>query len=250
MTVALFLSLMILLLAFFIVLVSMSTIEEKKKEEVLSSIHSTFGPMPSGRSPFYTVGGIASKSSAPMTPLEADYRQIRKLAYSEIGQDKVRLMADTGRRVIILRSQILFDPEGVNLKAEAVPFLKGLAAIIERSSYLVEVNGYTDDIDPAPGGPARNNWGLSGLRALAVVKFLQANGVALERLAAYGYGPLNPLKPNTTAANRILNHRVELVLDETLVSDVDELRVLKAPGRLRFRGFIFDLFGRPAEEAP
>lgn len=246
-TVTLFLSLMILLLAFFIVLVSMSRIEEKKKADVLQSIRSTFGFLPGGRSPFPSLGGVVSKASDPVSRLEQDIIRIKKLSFDTMGRDKVHLKTDGGRRVVLLNSQDLFDPEGIALKPGAEKFLTGLAAIIAPSPYWIEVGGHTDDIGPGPESPARNNWQLSGLRALAVVKSLAAAGVANRRLAAIGYGPLVPLKPNDSAKNRRANHRVEIVLDQTLAEEAEKLRRIRGPGRLLYRGFSFDLFGNPVE---
>jgi len=245
--VTLFLSLMILLLAFFIVLVSMSRIEEKKKVDVLESIKSTFGFLPGGSSPFPSLGGIVSKASDPVSKLEQDFIKIKQLTFDTLGQDKVQLLTDGGRRVVVLDSEDLFDPEGVELKPEAGPFLKGLAAIVAPSPYWIEVGGHTDDIDPGPLSPARNNWQLSGLRALAVVKFLAAAGVANRRLEAIGYGPLAPLKPNDSAENRRANHRIEIVLDQSLAEEAEGLRLIR-PGSLLYRGFSFDLFGKPEEQ--
>ncbi len=247
MTVTMFLALMILVLAFFIVLVSMSRIEEKKAEDALRSINSTFGVLPGGKSPFFSMGGVLSKTQEPMSRVEADYRQIKELAYRTQGRDKINLQSDGARRIVVLNNDVLFDTESIRLKPEAEPFLKGLAAIIQGSEYWVEVAGYTDDIEPRPGGSIADNWALSGFRALAVARFMEAQGVDRKRLAAFGYGPINPIKPNDSGPNRARNHRVEIVLDQTLAGDVDELRLLKKPGKFRYRGFTFDLFNRPVE---
>ncbi len=120
--------------------------------------------------------------------------------------------------------------------------MRDLAGIIKKSEYWIEVSGYTDDIDPRPGGPVSDNWALSGYRALAVVRFLEANGVPRDRLAAFGYGPINPFKPNNSGPNRALNHRVEIVLDQSMAADVEELRLLEKPGKFHYQGFSFDLF--------
>ena len=250
MTVAMFLSLMILILAFFIVLVSMSRVEEKKVEDVLESINSTFGVMPGGSSPFFAMGGVVSKAQDPINKIDMDYRQIKELAYRTKGQDQIKLQSDGGRRIVVLNNEVLFDSESITLKPEALPFLKGLADIIKKSEYWVEVGGYTDDIEPRPGGPVADNWALSGFRALAVVKFMEAQGVARNRLAAFGYGSMNPVAPNDSASNRAQNHRVEIALDRSVAADVEELRLQKKPGELRYRGFTFDLFNRPGREMP
>ena len=248
MTVAMFLSLMILILAFFIVLVSMSRIEVKKTEEALKSINSTFGVMPGGKSPFFAMGGVLSEAQQPMDQMQEDYRQIKDLAYRTQGQDKINLQTDGARRIVVLDNDILFDSESIVLKPEAEPFLKGLAAIIEGSEYWVEVAGYTDDIEPRPGGVVDNNWALSGYRALAVARFLESQGVARRRLSAFGYGSINPIRPNDSGPNRAQNHRVEIVLDQTLAADVEELRLQRKPGQFHYRGFTFDLFNRPAPD--
>ena len=243
-TTVMFLALMIILLAFFIMLVAMSTIEERKVEDVLASIYSTFGFMPGGSSPLFSPGGVSSRASSPMTPLEADFQEIKKLAYQTLGRDKVRLFIERHRRTISVDREILFDPESVKLKPEAERFLKGLAAIIEAQKYSVTVNGHTDDIPPAPGGSVTNNWALSGLRAVDVVKFLIEHKIAPQRLAAYGYGPTRPLRPNTSADNRAMNHRVDIVLDESLAGPVSDLKVREAPGKIRYKGFTFDILGQ------
>lgn len=240
-----YLCLMIILLSFFIMLVSMSRLEEKKKISVLESIYSSFGFLGEGSSPFFSPGGLSSRPTAPMTPLEADFREIKALVYRSLGEDKIQLLSEPGRRILAVDREILFDPDSVTLKPKAEAFLKGLAAIIERGNYKISVLGHTDDIPPAPGGPAADNWTLSGLRAVAVVKFLAAMKINPKRLAAYGYGPSAPILPNTSAENRAANNRVEIILDESAASEVDDLKVGQGAGRVEYKGFTFDLYGRP-----
>jgi len=243
-TIVLFLSLMILMLAFFIMMVSMSRVEEKKKEAVLESIYSTFGFLPGGSSPFFGSLGATPEKTPPLTPLASDFQEIRKLALNTPGSDKIELLSEPGVRTVIINRELLFEPESLELKPEAMSFLSGLAAIIQSSAYPVSVEGHTDDIPPQPGAPATNNWALSGLRALSVLKYLEASGVAGRRLSAFGYGPNRPLRPNTTAANRALNHRVEIRLDERAASRVEELKLLESPGQTRYKGFTFDIIER------
>ena len=51
---------------------------------------------------------------------------------------------------------------------------------------------------------------LSQARSDAVKDFLQANGVAPDRIRAKGYGPDKPVASNRTAEGRATNRRVEL----------------------------------------
>ncbi len=71
------------------------------------------------------------------------------------------------------------------------------------------IDGHTDN-----EGQKGFNQTLSDGRAAAVVKWLVGKGIAQERLESKGYGMEKPLAPNTTAANKQLNRRVEFRLVE------------------------------------
>lgn len=45
-----------------------------------------------------------------------------------------------------------------------------------------------------------------------MVRYLIAHGVTAQRLGAAGFAALHPLAPNTTAAGRARNRRVDIVL--------------------------------------
>ena len=68
-----------------------------------------------------------------------------------------------------------------------------------------EVSGHTDN----RGTPAGNRR-ISQARAQAVVTYLKTKGVPDAALTAVGYGPDHPATPNTTAAGRAQNRRVEI----------------------------------------
>jgi OOP family OmpA-OmpF porin len=69
----------------------------------------------------------------------------------------------------------------------------------------VEIQGHTDN-----SGARAGNLRISQQRADAVRSYLISRGVDGSRLTAKGYGPDQPLVPNTTPAARTQNRRVEL----------------------------------------
>ena len=69
----------------------------------------------------------------------------------------------------------------------------------------IEIAGYTDNT-----GSRIVNTRLSAARAFAVRAYLARKGVSPLRMTARGFGPANPVAPNTTAAGRAQNRRVEL----------------------------------------
>jgi len=81
-----------------------------------------------------------------------------------------------------------------------------MQAILRQSSGArFEVGGHTDN-----RGAAASNRRLSQARAQSVVTALTGAGVPASALTAVGYGPDNARAPNTTAAGRAQNRRVEI----------------------------------------
>ncbi len=64
------------------------------------------------------------------------------------------------------------------------------------------------------GIPDRADMTLSERRAATVRASLTEMGVGPGRVAMRGYGVAYPVAPNTTASNRQLNRRVEIVLSD------------------------------------
>ena len=75
----------------------------------------------------------------------------------------------------------------------------------EYSDYQLLIDGHTDNT-----GTAEKNQVLSESRAAAVKKYFTDKGIEQSRLIATGYGFEKPLVPNTNAANKAKNRRVEL----------------------------------------
>jgi len=69
---------------------------------------------------------------------------------------------------------------------------------------MVEIRGYTDNT-----GKKASNVKLSQARADAVKTWLVGRGIAAERVTTKGYGPENPVAPNTTADGKQKNRRIE-----------------------------------------
>ena len=84
---------------------------------------------------------------------------------------------------------------------------KTLAAVPDQH-FLIE--GHTDS-----DGSIEYNLILSERRALSVRSILLAGGIAPERIETKGYGWSNPIAPNSTAAGKAQNRRVEIVLQTT-----------------------------------
>jgi chemotaxis protein MotB len=118
-----------------------------------------------------------------------------------------------GLVIRLLTNNLVFDSGEATLKPTATPILSRVANLIV-SMHLanqISVEGNTDNV-PISGGTFPSNWELSTGRATAVLEFLLHHGVSARHLAAVGYADQNPVAPNTTAAGRALNRRVDVVV--------------------------------------
>jgi len=134
-----------------------------------------------------------------------------KLREALAGQRDVQVVGDR----FVFQSEVLFPSGSAQLQPSGEKQLASVAQrLIEISSkipkeinWVLQVDGHTDN-KPINTAAFPSNWELSAARAIAVVKFLNAQGIANDRLAAAGYGEYQPLSMMDTARNR----RIELKL--------------------------------------
>ncbi len=79
--------------------------------------------------------------------------------------------------------------------------------MVNNPSYKLEISGYTDS-----SGDDQKNLELSRKRAKSVLEYLVEKGISRERLFSEGFGEVNPVADNSTAAGRAKNRRVEFEL--------------------------------------
>jgi len=100
---------------------------------------------------------------------------------------------------------VTFESASAKLKPMSLAVLDDVAMQLKASGTKVEIAGYTD----ASGSPTINR-ALSQRRAEMVMSYLVAKGVPSANMTAKGFGADNPVAPNTTAAGKAQNRRVEL----------------------------------------
>jgi chemotaxis protein MotB len=141
----------------------------------------------------------------------AEYEQMAAALKGQIEQGKVEVSELKGRMTVKLKDKILFSSGSAKVGKEGRDALASVAGVLKDvQGKVVRVEGHTDDV-PA-GGAYPSNWELSTARALAVVRFLESQGLDPSRLAAAGYGEHRPVAANDTPEGRSQNRRIEIVL--------------------------------------
>ena len=114
--------------------------------------------------------------------------------------------APTRARPTVILKGVTFETGRSALTPQSYVVLNDVAqALIANTEIRIEIAGYTDNT-----GTAAGNVRLSLSRALAVRAYLARRGVSPTRMTTRGFGPGNPIAPNTTAGGRAQNRRVEL----------------------------------------
>lgn len=200
-----------LLLAFFVMLVAMSEVEVKKFEEALSYF--------SGNKALLEHSVATPPTSRPSlsTPRQQAEQHEKVLAYlREHGlEDAVEVdLTERGLHVVITDS-LMFRSGEAELIEPSRTLLQMLAGILDEAHIsAVLVEGHTDD-RPIRTARFPSNWELSAARAASVVRYLleQPHVLAPDRYTAIGHGQHRPVTPNTSAAARARNRRVEIFFE-------------------------------------
>ncbi|MDQ7834072.1 MAG: flagellar motor protein MotB [Humidesulfovibrio sp.] len=217
-----FSDLTMLLLVFFILLYSMSVPDEKKISTALQAVTAALG----GKETSMATSTISQQEAGVILDQVMMNRQIQ-LAQQKVFSDVKLLQTKKGLEglvganfedgVITLRApgDVLFARGEVNLTE------KGLMIIAEMKDFFIQhpdqtinIRGYTDDQPPPPGSRFKDNWEVSSMRAVNVLRVLMSMGIEPKRLTSTGLADISPLFPNTSEEYRAQNRRVEFVLEK------------------------------------
>lgn len=235
-----------LLLIFFVILYAMSSLDTDKYNIVTGSLSETFK---SGSTVLEDGNGIleagktlenkpetTSPTATPNNPSDqktvAEVPTARELAFREQEAKLAELMgvitsyveknnlgdqiyiADKPQGIeITLSDRFLFDIGKAELKSPALPALQQLSGLFQNIGATISIEGHTDNTPVSSASRYKDNWELSGARALSVLRFfLEQGGLHPDNFQYAGYADTRPSADNTTAAGQQKNRRVELIV--------------------------------------
>ena len=124
--------------------------------------------------------------------------------------------------VVNIKDSVLFDPESPLLKESYGDILLAVASAFQNfPDKIVRIEGHTAVF---PSRRWASSWDLGAARAVAVARFFQEKaGMDPTRLVALSFGEYRPLASNDTAESRSKNRRVQIVLADRPLYEVQEL---------------------------
>lgn len=240
-----------LLLIFFVILYAMSSLDTEKYNIVTGALSQTFktgtlledgnGILDSGRETDNAPaannqqeGSSAGQAAGTGQPVGAENKAptARELAFREQEARLAELMgvitsyvqdnnlgdqifvADKPQGIAItLSDRFLFDVGRAELKAPSAPALRQLAGLFRNIGATISIEGHTDDMPVSLASQYRDNWELSGARALSVLRFfLDREGLSPDSFQYAGYADTRPAADNATDGGRQKNRRVEIIV--------------------------------------
>lgn len=217
-----FADLSMLLLVFFILLYSMSTLDTTKFSETFSSVTNAL----SGKLNKISTSRITREEAGVLLDQALMRRQIiesQRKVFAEVKtlqttkglEGVVSANFEDGLITIRVPGNALFASGRVQLSPQGQQVVAQLREFfIRHPDQTIKITGYTDDTQPSGRGRFKDNWEISALRAVNVLRLLLQMGIEPARLTATGLADMNPIYPNTTPAYRAKNRRVEFVLEK------------------------------------
>lgn len=131
--------------------------------------------------------------------------------------ENIRIVGDR----FLLPSELLFASGSAELGEDGKGELDKLASLLldvaskipEDVDWILRIDGHTD-IVPINTPKFPSNWELSTARAVAVVRYLAAQGVPERRMVAAGFGEFFPVAEGTSPEALQKNRRIELKLTD------------------------------------
>jgi len=232
-----------LLLIFFVVMYGMSRLDPEKYQLVTESLQATFQ---SGDSILEMGSGITgtadtenhknpptkaeegssddAEDAGPLSERELAFRAQEEELASFMGliqqyvkdnqlEDDIFISDEPQGIAITLSDRFLFDVGRAELKPGAAPVLGKLASLFEDLDSTVSIEGHTDDVPIGRGSIYKDNWELSGARAMSVLRFfLEKEGLDPADFQYAGYADTRPAADNATPEGRQKNRRVEITV--------------------------------------
>lgn len=216
-----------LLMVFFILLFAMGTIEEEKFKQLRDSIRAALGTqeipelgtregldvlkdlkeLQMDKKTIHAVDEVGAMVAKEIKEITSE---VEEFVYKNKLAGQVQVSEGERGAVITISDVVLFPPGKARMTYQGRQTLKEVFALLKQFNYDIKIEGHTDDT-PIHTERFPSNWELSAARAAEVARMLIAEGFPPEKLSVEGFAQYRPKVPNTSAKNRAINRRIEIV---------------------------------------
>lgn len=211
-----------LLMVFFILLFAIGTVEQDKWRQIKESLREALGAdaieelgTKQGLDVItqvdeQTVHAVDEVGAMVNREMEDIISEVEEFVFKNKLSGEVRVSSDERGAVITISDVVLFPPGSAEMTPKGRTTLSQVFDVLKQFNYNVKVEGHTDNT-PIHTLRYPSNWELSASRASEVAHMLIDDGFPPERLSVEGFAEFRPKVPNTSAENRAINRRIEVV---------------------------------------
>ncbi len=123
-----------------------------------------------------------------------------------------------GQIYVSMDNTLLFSSGKWDVRTEGKTALTQLASVLKKHQDLnILIEGHTDSAPySTKQGEVQDNWDLSVMRATAVTKVLEVDGVRPTQMTAAGRSKYIPIGDNSSDTGKAKNRRVEIIITPNL----------------------------------
>ena len=149
-----------------------------------------------------------------VSQLTETYGELMSELESEVSAGRIQIdQLREGVRVAV-SDEVLFDSGSASLDRQGQQVIRKISGQLASMDHVIEVQGHTDDlaISGRLAAVYPSNWELAAARAAAVVRLMEEEGVASDRLTLTSFASNRPVTENDSAEGRAMNRRIEIRL--------------------------------------
>jgi chemotaxis protein MotB len=204
-----------LLFAFFATMYATSRVDGRRLTVMAEALQKAFVRTPATREVIPSRAVLEAYRAEQSN--EAIEQIVSRDLASELASERLKLFVDRRGVTLSIPEAGTFGVGRDELSLAAQDLLRRVGRTLDRFPNGVRVEGHTDDV-PIHNVRFTSNWDLSAARASRVVELLIRQGLAPGRLSVTGYGEFRPRVPNSSAASRAGNRRIDLVIINSVAS--------------------------------
>jgi len=212
-----------LLMVFFILLFAIGTVEQEKWRQIKESLREALGAdsveelgtrqgldVVKTQVDEQTVHAVDEVGAMVNREIEDIISEVEEFVFKNKLSGEVRVSSEERGAVITISDLVLFPAGSADMTLKGRTTLRQVFDVLKQFNYNVKVEGHTDNT-PIHTLRFPSNWELSASRAAEVAHMLIDDGFRPERLSVEGFAEFRPKVPNTSAENRAINRRIEVV---------------------------------------
>lgn len=186
---------------------------EQSRKKILNELVQTQGQLQEKIRRINELENLISQQKESVSKLK-NKLQIALKNYSGKG---ITVEEKDGNIYVSMENKLLFPSASWTVETEGIKALHDLSEVLSKDKNLnIIIQGHTDSDKYAGSGSIKDNWDLSVMRATAITKILQSEGVSPKQMTASGKSEYAPLASNSTATGKAANRRVDIIIAPNL----------------------------------